>query len=56
MTDNQAVKIIQQRIDDLLKEIPIQIALDSWKRNGKSDNEIRDYLQQMAIATLYGAA
>lgn len=48
------VELVQERINELLKNGDVKKILLDEKAKGKSDEEVRDTLVTIAIATLYG--
>jgi len=54
MKDQEAVKIIQNRIGEMVSNPHVQNILTEKRNSGLTKNECRDWLAKAAIATLYG--
>jgi len=55
MRDQEAYKIIQNRIGKMLNDPHVQNILNKKRDSGLTKDECRDWLVQAVIATLYGA-
>lgn len=48
------MELVQERIDELLENADVKKILLEEKSKGKSNEEVREILVNIAIATLYG--
>lgn len=48
------IELVQERIDELLENADVKKILLEEKSKGKSNEEVREILVKIAIATLYG--
>lgn len=48
------IELVQERIDELLENADVKKILSEEKSKGKSNEEVREILVNIAIATLYG--
>ncbi|WP_187360320.1 hypothetical protein [Peptoniphilus harei] len=48
------IELVQERIDELLENADVKKILLEEKSKGKSNEEVREILVNIAIATLYG--
>lgn len=48
------MELVQERIDELLENADVRNILLEEKSKGKSNEEVREILVNIAIATLYG--
>lgn len=48
------MELVQERIDELLENADVRKILLEEKSKGKSNEEVREILVNIAIATLYG--
>ncbi len=48
------MELVQERIDELLENADVRKILLEEKSKGKSNEEVRETLVKIAIATLYG--
>lgn len=48
------MELVQERIDELLENADVRKILLEEKSKGKSNEEVREILVKIAIATLYG--
>lgn len=54
MNDSEAIKLIQERIGEIVSNPQIQEKLIGMKQKGHTEQECLDMVQKMAIATLFG--
>jgi len=54
MKDQEAVKVIQDRIGEMLNDSQIQNVLTNKRDSGLTKTECWDWLTMAAITTLYG--
>ena len=54
MSIEQAVKMIQDRIEEMVSNSAVQARMLAMKGEGRTNEEIRAWLQAAAVATLCG--
>lgn len=54
MTNQEAIKTVQDRIDELISSAKIQIKMIKMHNEGKTDDEIHKWLTMAAVGTLCG--
>lgn len=54
MNNQQAIKLIQDRVNELIQNKLVQEKLIKMKQEGRTEQECIDVVQKIAIATLFG--